>query len=177
QIAFNSQLVTYDFDPSDGITGTDFEAVATHEIGHALGFTSTSGATPIPSSGTVRPAMWDLYRFRSGTTSATFASAPRIMTIGGPTPNSQYHFVPGATELGLSNGGPSPENDPNKSTNNSDGNQSSHWRQASLNGGVISGYIGIMDPRIPSNTRRQITANDVNALNIFGYNSNGVVTT
>ena len=175
QIGFNSQIVTYDFDPSDGVSGTDFEAVATHEIGHALGFTSRSGLNPV--NGVVTPAMWDLYRFRSGTTSATFASAPRIMTIGGPTPNSQYYFVPGATELGLSNGGPDPTNDPNKSTNNSDGNQSSHWRQASLNGGVIAGYIGIMDPRIPANIRRQISANDVNALNVFGYNSNGVVTT
>jgi hypothetical protein len=31
-----------------------------------------------------------------------------------------------------------------------------------------------MDPRIPSNTRRQITANDIKALNVFGYNSNAV---
>src|SRR5205085_12213929 len=134
QIAFNSQLVTYDFDPSDGITGTDFEAVATHEIGHALGFTSTSGATPIPSSGTVRPAMWDLYRFRSGTTSATFATAPRIMTIGGPTFNSQYYFVAGATEVGLSDGGPSPAEGTNKAAEQRDGDHPSHWTQLRLNG-------------------------------------------
>ena len=77
-------------------------------------------------------------------------------------------------ELGLSNGGPDPDKDPNKATNNSDGNQSSHWRQASLNGGVISGYIGIMDPRIPGGIKRQITANDINALGIFGYNNFGI---
>ena len=162
RIGFNSQEVTYDFDPSDGISGTDFESVATHEIGHALGFVSRNG------QGTTIPAMWDLYRFRSGTTSGTFTTAQRIMTIGGPVPNSQYQFVPGDTELGLSNGGPDPDNDPNKATDNSDGNQSSHWRQASLNGNV---YIGIMDPRIPANVHRPITANDTNALNIFGYNS------
>ena len=154
RIGFNSELVTYDFDPSNGLVGTDFEAVATHEIGHALGFTSGSGS---PST---RPAMWDLYRFRSGTTSDTFTTALRIMTSGGSTINSQYYFVPGATELGLSDGGSSGTKE-----NNADGNQSSHWRQASRNGF----YIGIMDPRIPGGTRRQITANDLNALAIFGY--------
>ena len=171
RIGFNSSF-EFDFDPSDGISPntTDFEAVATHEIGHALGFTSRSGG------GTSTPAMWDLYRFRSGTTTGTFTTAQRIMTIGGPTSNSQYYFVPGqtfqlpmqaVTELGLSDGGPSAS-----STNNGDGNQSSHWRQATLNGGVLSGYIGIMDPRIPSGRRREITQNDVKALDIFGYNSN-----
>lgn len=158
RIGFNSELVTYDFDPSNGIVGTDFEAVATHEIGHALGFTSASG-----SSTNTRPAIWDFYRFRSGTTSATFTTAQRIMTSGGPTLNSQYYFVPGATELGLSDGGSSGTTD-----NNADGNQSSHWRQASKNGFV---YIGIMDPRIPGGTRRLITAHDINALQIFGYNA------
>ena len=174
RIGFNSQIVTYDFDGTEPIVGTDFEAVATHEIGHALGFTSNSGATPNTQTGTVSPAIWDLYRFRSGTTPATFATAPRIMTIGGPVPNSQYYFVPGQSELGLSNGGPRPENDPNSGTNNSDGNQSSHWRQAILNGDVINGYIGIMDPRIPGGIRRLITVNDINALNVFGYNNNGI---
>lgn len=161
KIGFNSTR-TFDFDNSDGVTSNaiDFESVATHEIGHALGFTSRSGGS------TAIPTMWDLYRFRSGTTDATFTSATRIMTIGGPTANSQYYFVPGSTEVGLSDGGPN-----GATTNNADGNQSSHWRQASLNNGV---FIGIMDPRIPSGVARTITATDVGALNIFGYNSNAV---
>jgi hypothetical protein len=161
RIGFNGTgTFTFDFDRSDGINGIDFESVAAHEIGHALGFTSRSGAS------TSIVSMWDLYRFRSGTTSATFTTAPRVMMIGGPASDPlQYYFVPGQSQLGLSNGGPS-----GSTTNNADGNQSSHWKQASLNGG----YIGIMDPRIPGGIVRAITSNDTNALNIFGYNSNAV---
>ena len=164
QIGFNSSF-TFDFDRSDGVSGIDFESVATHEIGHALGFTSragSGGSTPVP-------AMWDLYRFRTGTTTATFTNAQRVLTIGGTPDPLQFYFVPGQSELGLSNGGPSGATD-----NGADGNQSSHWKQASLNGGVILGYIGIMDPRIPSNLERDVTTNDLGALDIFGFNSNTV---
>src|SRR5687768_1013489 len=161
RIGFNS-ATNYDFDRSNGINSilTDFEAVAIHEIGHALGFTSRSGAS------TSTPAVWDLYRFRSGVTNATFTTAARIMTVGGPVANSQNYFVPNGTQIGLSDGGPSGSTD-----NNADGNQSSHWRQQSKNGGVL---IGIMDPRIPSGTRRDILPNDLNAISIFGYNSSTV---
>ena len=167
-IRFNSTF-SFDFDSSDGITTntTDFEAVATHEIGHALGFTSRSG------SGSTTPAMWDLYRFRSGTTSGTFTTANRIMSIGGSPDPLQFFFAPGmtfdpgsTTELGLSTGGPSAV-----TTDGGDGNQSSHWKQASFNGGVL---IGIMDPRIPRGVHRSISNNDMKALDIFGYNSNAV---
>src|SRR5690349_10984004 len=164
RIGFNS-AVNFDFDSSNGVIGTDFQSVATHEIGHALGFTSRSGGTNV----TV-PSVWDLYRFRSGTTAGTFTTAQRIMTLGGPTINSQYYFVPGSTEIGLSDGGPNPQPSP-PFPNNSDGNQSSHWRQANLNGS----YIGIMDPRLPSNITRPITTADTDTLAVFGYNSNLVV--
>ena len=158
RIGFNS-ATNFDFDRNNGISSVliDFEAVAIHEIGHALGFTSRSGAS------TSTPAMWDLYRFRSGVTNATFTSAARVMKIGGPVANSQVYFTPNASELGLSDGGPSGSTD-----DNADGNQSSHWRQQSKNGGVL---IGIMDPRIPSGTRRDIMPNDLVAMGIFGYNS------
>jgi uncharacterized protein DUF4214 len=162
-IRFNANFA-FDFDASDGINGnrTDFEAVATHEIGHALGFTSRSG------SGSTTPAVWDLYRFRTGTTLSSFSSAPRIMSIGGPVDNPlQFYFVPGETELGLSTGGPSAV-----STDGGDGNQSSHWKEASLNNGVL---IGIMNPTIPRNTRRTIMPNDMKAIDVFGYNSNSSV--
>src|SRR6266404_1800546 len=156
QIAFNSNFA-YDFDPTDNngtITGTDFDAVATHEIGHALGFDSDAG------QGSSLPAVWDLYRFRTGTTSSTFSTAQRIMTIGGSPDPPQFDFIPGNTELGLSTGGPAP------GPNDGDGRQSSHWKFSS----TCNGAIGIMDPAISSGCRRTITASDQLALTSFGFN-------
>ena len=157
RIAFNSNF-SFDFNPDDGISAgqTDFDAVATHEIGHALGFHSEAGST-------ARPSIWDLYRFRTGTTTSTFTTAQRILTIGGSPDALQYYFVPGNSELGLSTGGPS-----GATTNGGDGWQSSHWKHFS--GCSSSGYIGIMDPAISSGCRRTITGNDALALGSFGYN-------
>jgi hypothetical protein len=165
RIGFNSNF-RFDFDPTDGITSnseglsrTDFEAVAVHEIGHALGFTSRAGR----ADGTT-PSVWDIFRFAAGTTLSTFGTAQRLMKNTATVSNgeAQYYFS-GGQDLALSTGGADGE------ATGGDGNQSSHWKQRSLNGGV---YIGIMDPRIPSNTRRQITVNDTTALNFMGYNLN-----
>src|SRR5215471_16934224 len=75
RIAFNSNF-TFDFDPTDGIAANaiDFDAVATHEIGHVLGFHSEGGLN------IAKPSVWDLYRFRTGTTATTFPTAQRILT-------------------------------------------------------------------------------------------------
>jgi hypothetical protein len=159
RIAFNSLASPYDFDPTDGITAgqTDFDAVATHEIGHALGFVSDAGT----SSTVARDAVWDLYRFRTGTTTGTFTTAQRIVTIGGTPDPLQFDFVPGNAELGLSTGGPSAV-----TTNGGDGRQSSHWKHVS----GCTPPIGIMDPAIPSTCRRTITPSDLLAISSFGYN-------
>jgi len=153
QIAFNSNF-TFDFDPSNGITGNaiDFDATATHEIGHALGFDSDAGLNA------ARPAVWDLYRFRTATTSSTFPTAQRILTVGGSPDPLQFDFIPGNSELGLATGGPD--------GNGGDGDQSSHWKAVS----GCNGAIGIMDPAIPNGCRRTITSNDTLALTSFGYN-------
>jgi N-acetylneuraminic acid mutarotase len=157
RIAFNSSF-PFDFDPSDGIAGIDFDAVATHEIGHALGFNSDAGLN-VP-----KPTVWDLYRFRTGTTTSSFPTAQRILTIGGSPDPLQYDFIPGHVELGLSTGGPD-----GSTTNGADGWQSSHWQHVA--GCGIS--IGIMDPAIPNGCRRTITKSDLLALASFGYSLTG----
>jgi hypothetical protein len=160
-MGFNSNF-NFDFNPDDGInpTRTDFVGVATHEIGHALGFTSRAG-----QGDTAEMSLWDLFRFRPGVTAATFPTAQRIMSIGG----SQVYFTTqgftvGATptnELQLSTGGPS-----GVSTGGGDGRQSSHWKDDSLTGV----YIGIMDPTIPSATHQETTPNDFSTLETLGWN-------
>lgn len=162
RISFNSSF-SYDFDPNDASDGpsgdgidfnkTDFEAVAVHEIGHALGFTSRAGRPTVTN-----PAIWDIFRFRSGTTLGSFGSAQRIMTADG----LQFYFS-GPPEVGLSTGGADGQ------APGGDNNQSSHWKEQQQNGGV---YIGIMDPKIPASFRRQMTVNDTIALDSFGYSLN-----
>jgi Calx-beta domain len=162
QIGFNSAF-NFDYEQSDGIAGglVDFTAVATHEIGHALGFSSNSGT----SSSTPRPYVLDLFRFRPGVTN--FTTGQRIMTIGG----GQQVFFAGATniftngspEAGLSTGGPE-----GSTTNGGDGRQSSHWRDDTP---ALGGFhYGIMDPTIGSGHREDITMNDLAAFNFLGYN-------
>lgn len=161
-IGFNSAF-QFDFNPDDGIGPnlTDFDAVATHEIGHALGFTSNAGGN------TTAVSVWDVFRFKPArATLATFGTTPRIMQIGG----NQVFFGNQTTtyaslELELSTGGPNP------GPNDGDGRQSSHWRDdANISNRQ---YIGIMDPTLQRGLRRTISENDMLALNLFGYSIGG----
>ena len=154
-IGFNSAFL-FDFDPNNGVDSNkiDFDTVATHEIGHALGFLSESGGAVYAP-----PTIWDLFRFRPGAASVgTFVTAPRIMTSGGTQVyfNGQTNTF-GTQELRLSTGGPLGDV--------GDGNQSSHWKDNDLTGV----YIGIMDPNIDFGVHNPITNNDVNTLDSFGY--------
>lgn len=158
-IGFNSAF-QFDFTPDDGIsTGqTDFDAVATHEIGHALGFVSESGGT---SASPV--SVWDLFRFRpSAVALSNFPIVPRIMSKGGGQiffSNQTSTFA--TSELGLSTGGPDP------GPGDGDGEQSSHWQDDALFS--TRPYIGIMDPTLARGVRKTISENDVTALDLFGY--------
>lgn len=157
-IGFNSAY-TYDFSPTDGITADqiDFDSVATHEIGHALGFDSNTGYKELVRNTPVAVSIWDLFRFRPGTTLASFTTASRILSSGG----SQDYFD-GSRELALSTGRPD--------GTGGDREQSSHWKDDRFTGL----YIGIMDPTLADGTRETITDNDLAALSTFGYTVNGV---
>jgi hypothetical protein len=165
-ISFNKGF-PFDFNPDDGIdfNQTDFVAVATHELGHALGFVSDGGEGDL-----ALPTTWDLFRFRPGTAAGNFTNAQRIMSIGGGEQiffTGQTYTVAGAatTELGLSTGGPDPPTpDPV-----GDGSQSSHWKADELTGR----FIGIMDPTIHSGVKQVPTENDYSTLEAIGWDLTG----
>lgn len=159
RIGFNSAS-GFDFDPSDGITGnrTDFDAVAVHEMGHALGFLTEVGARELEPSLPIMASLWDLFRFRPGTVNlSNFNTVQRILSAGG----TQVEFN-GGVEVGLSTG--------RSDGSGGDGQQASHWRD---DNNIDANYLGIMDPAIAPNKRKVMTANDEKAIDSFGYTISG----
>jgi len=160
-MGFNKNF-PYDFNPDDGVspTQTDFNSVATHEIGHALGFTSNAGV-----GSTAEVTLWDLFRFRPGTSPGTFTTAQRVMSIGGSQVyyTGQSFLVEGlaTNELALSTGGPA-----GVSSGGGDGAQSSHWKEDALTGK----FIGIMDPSIGPGKHEDVNDNDTAAIELLGWN-------
>ncbi len=155
RIGFNSGF-SFDFNPNDGITGnrTDFDAVAVHEMGHALGFNSSVGIHELQPGEDLSASVWDLFRFRPGTVNLNnFNTAQRILSSGG----TQIAFNGGA-ELGLSTGRPD--------GTGGDGWQASHWKD---DNNILANFIGIMDPNISRNRREVLTQNDLTAIDFFGY--------
>jgi hypothetical protein len=154
-VAFNSNS-QFTFDPSGGIAPNtlDFEAMATHEFGHVLGFYSNVGGTELSPPTRLEVSVLDIFRFRPGTIDRLFGAASRIETSGG----DQVFFF-GAPELALSTG--------RTDGTGGDGFQADHWKAASMTGTLI----GIMDPVIPKGERRTISNNDVRAFQAMGYSS------
>ncbi|MGE3641125.1 MAG: NF038122 family metalloprotease [Pirellulales bacterium] len=167
EIYWNASVLDngFDYDRSDGIDGTDFLAVAMHEIGHALGFTSTvsfvelvfSGDIPfppeyLPDLPLVEPL--DLLRYSPD-------SAPYIDISPGGSP--YFSIDGGATNLATFASGEVFGN----------GDQPDHWQ----------GGSGIMDARLQQDQVHNLAAVDRLALDVIGwdlalagdYNSDGTV--
>lgn len=146
-ITFSSNF-TWDFDPINGIDGGafDFVGVATHEIGHAMGFVSGVDTVDfLHGSGTNLNgfavfSVLDLYRYS--------ADGQRNLAFGG-TPYTSLDG--GATQLGLMSTG----------AFNGDGRQASHWKDGL--------GIGIMDPTFGFGELGVISGQDIRGFDIIGW--------
>lgn len=166
-----STAFSFDYDNSNGVTvGTmDFETVAAHEIGHALGFISSvddvdqAQFEPVPPT-QFAPTTLDLFRFNianSPTTAAEFMTFARDMTPGN---NAVTDFV--LPTLGLSG----TEFRMSTGLTNGDGRQASHWKDDVLTGT----YIGMLDPTLGFGTIQQISEADFRSLDLIGYNISAI---
>src|SRR5262245_22689196 len=163
-IVFNS-LFDFDFDSRDGVMpgAVDFETVAAHEIGHALGFQSELDIVDeyLPPLD-VSIGMLDLFRFRNDTlgdpsTSAQFQVAPRSMV-----PGQDAVFDDVTLEARMSTGAVT-----------GDGRQASHWKDDVLTGLLV----GLMDPTLARGSSETITTADIRALDAIGWDIVGAVVT
>lgn len=148
-ITFNSRF-SFNYTGHPDGTQEDFQTVAAHEIGHALGFISSvddadGGVTSLS------PAPLDLYRFKTGNAPSgnTFSSMARDLTAGSADVTSD-----GTLTLGMSTG-----------VAHGDGNQASHWKADELSGT----YLGIMDPTLANGQVEPVGDNDLFAMNLIGY--------
>ncbi|MCK9426702.1 MAG: NF038122 family metalloprotease [Ignavibacteriaceae bacterium] len=178
-IGFNSGF-PFDLDPSNGITAGkyDFDAVCTHEIGHALGFVTAAGFSDHTGLEDLYYP-WDLFRVRPEAVEpgslVGFSTAPRVTTAGpvnsvtwategGKTYLYSTHvFFDGLEEVELSTA--------TSGRLNGDGQQSSHWRDDDLRPPSLgtNRWIGIMDPTLASGVRLQINNQDLRMLEVIGY--------
>ena len=162
QITFNSAF-QFDYDRGDGIDPDkmDFQTVAAHEIGHVLGFVSDTDDYDrfggIPDNATTL----DLFRFAASakpTTFDEFRTFPRELRPGAEAVTTDL-----VNAFNMSTG-----------ANLGDGNQASHWKDDHLVIGdtvFLGPLIGIMDPTLPFGTTYEISAADLRAMELIGYDT------
>jgi hypothetical protein len=164
-IEFNDQFA-FDFDNSNGVGGglTDFETVAAHEIGHALGFISVVDdidfVVDLGQTANISLNPLDLFRFSEATgnpvTGDDFTNFARNLVPGEPA-----FFDDLLDEYALSEG-----------VFNGDGRQASHWKDNGLTGSLI----GVMDPTLAAGQIFTITDADIRALDVIGWDFVGEAT-
>jgi hypothetical protein len=155
-ITFNSQF-SFDYNNADGVTaGTmDFETVAAHEIGHALGFISDVDFIDVVldangTSNQVQPTTLDLFRFDNDgandpSTIAQFGTMPRSMV-----PGNDEIFDSIDLEARMSTG-----------REIGDGQQASHFKDGL--------GLGVMDPTLSFGQVVPISQYDIRAFDVIGW--------
>ncbi|MEP4077131.1 NF038122 family metalloprotease [Haloferula sp.] len=146
----------FDYDASDGITPEfyDFVGIATHEIGHALGFVSGVDILDGNSPGANGPFSDDQFVFVSPLDLFRYSAASAAVGVIDWTASStdKYFSLDGGTTslAGFSEG-----------RTHGDGQQASHWKD---NLG-----IGILDPTAATGENLFASALDLIALDAIGY--------
>lgn len=155
-IQFNSDFA-FDFNPNNGITPNtiDFVGVATHEIGHALGFVSgvdvldynapPNGGPYADNEFTYVYAL-DMFRY------SDLSQASGVIDWTADNRDKYFSLDGGATPGALFSNG----------VTFGDGNQASHWRDRL--------QLGIMDPAVAYGELLSIGPNDRLAMDAIGWN-------
>jgi len=150
---------TFDYDPSNGISGTCFRSVIVHEVLHGLGFVSEGDG-----SGTGDIKMLDIFRFRrtadNPSTTAQFTTFPRaVWTSNAIADDVNSDFISAEYRMSWGNGSW----------------QASHWRDQ---GGVPGSAIGIMNPAISGGVTwnpNYLRTSDIAALDAIGWDYPAVI--
>lgn len=161
-----SNLFDWDYNPTDGITSTafDFIGVAIHEIGHALGFVSgvdsydartapgqTAAGQLSSLEGFVVASQLDLFRYSgNGVLDWSTQGVPYFSVDGG----ANQLFGDSRFSTGTLNG---------------DGRQASHFKDSAA--GVPQ--IGVLDPTSARGQMQEVTALDLAAFDVIGWNLGG----
>lgn len=147
----------FDFNPLDGIAAGqfDFVGIATHEIGHALGFVSGVDVLDINSPPVNGPFSANQFVFVNSLDLFRYSAASQaqgVIDFTADTRAKYFSIDGGSTNIaGFSTG-----------TNFGDGSQASHWKD---NLG-----LGIMDPTAGTGELLTISANDIEAFDVIGWN-------
>ena len=155
EIIFNHVFEdSFDFNPLDGIDSdkVDFLTTVMHEMGHVLGFASGTFRQDWNPDAELRPYALDLFRFAATGNPHDLANEARQMTAG---PAEYYDPEIGNHEMAWGKGIEDPQCDANMMKC-----EASHWR---------TGTLGLMAPAAGPGPGPELTAKDLQALDLVGY--------
>jgi PEP-CTERM motif len=152
-----SNAFAYDFNPNNGITAgqLDFVGIATNQIGRALGFASGVDILDINSPPVNGPFTADQFTFVNSLDLFRYSAASAaqgVIDFSADTRSKYFSIDGGATNIANFSTG----------RNFGDGHQAGHWKD---NLG-----LGIMDPTAAFGELLAISANDIQAFDVIGWN-------